>query len=75
MNPFLRITYTEKERERSKDVWNDFAMFWNSLEGKTPNGPAKTLVMRKLQEASYYWEIAHTEFCKEERQKATSQKS
>lgn len=69
MNPFNRITYTEQEREKSKQVWQMFYKFWEELSAVTPDGPEKTLLMRKLQEASYYWEVAHTEFCKKEREK------
>lgn len=69
MNPFNRITYTEQEREKSKQVWQMFYKFWEELSAITPEGPEKTLLMRKLQEASFYWEVAHTEFCKKERAK------
>lgn len=67
MNPFDRITYTEQERELSKDVWHMFANFWNEISPVTPESPEKTLMMRKLQEASYYWEIANTNKCKQQR--------
>lgn len=72
-NPFKRITYSEQEREVSKQVWNMFHDFWEQLAPLTPDGPEKTLVMRKLQEASYMWEVANTAKVKQARGELSGQ--
>jgi hypothetical protein len=69
MRPFERITYTEDERDKSKWMWTEFSVFWDKIRDDVPEGPEKTLCLRKLQEALYYFEIAHTNHCKQERSK------
>lgn len=67
LNPFVRITYTDDERECSKSMWKRFEHFWREIESLVPSGPHKSAMIRKLQEALYTYELAHTEYCKSQR--------
>lgn len=59
-NPFKRINFTDREREEAEAVWNLFYIFWSELAPKIPDCAEKTLVMRNLQQALFYYEAAHT---------------
>lgn len=39
---------------KQPEIKQDFVAFWNGLKIILPDGPDKTIVMRKLQEAYFY---------------------